>query len=141
MTLKRMKSIWVSDHERKLYILFEQRLEKIYEEKKEEQKLSDPEAENSESFQELLRKEWYAYLRSLSKDVKVLFTDDHKLYCRITVDAASTGLNKLIGRHLYDWVKLDEIKGVVVSDPLYTTGNSFEMSEEFAFKILALGLP
>jgi hypothetical protein len=125
----------------KLYILFEQRLEKIYEEKRKEQKLSDPEAENSESFQELLRKEWYVYLRGLSKDVKVLFTEDYKLYCRTTVDAASTGLNKLIGRNLRQWIKFDEIKGVVVADPLYTTGNSFEMSEEFALKILSLGLP
>jgi len=139
--LKRMKITWVTANEMKLYILFEQRLEKIYEEKRKEQKLSDPEAENSESFQELLRKEWYVYLRGLSKDVKVLFTEDYKLYCRTTVDAASTGLNKLIGRNLRQWIKFDEIKGVVVADPLYTTGNSFEMSEEFALKILSLGLP
>ena len=132
MMLKKMKSIWVSDHERKLYILFEQRLEKIYEEKREEQRLSHQEAENSESFQELLRKEWYGYLRGLSKDVKVIPPK---------WSSKSSGLNKLIGRHPYRWIKFEKIKGVVVADPLYTTGNSFEMSEEFALKVLSLGLP
>lgn len=129
------------DLERKLYLLFEQKLEKIYEEKRAEQRLSHEKAESSEDFQELLRKEWYGYLRSLAKDVNVLISDNHGCYCRITIDAASTGLNKLIGRHLYEWIKFDEVKGIIIADPLYTSGNSFEMGEEFALKVLSLGLP
>lgn len=128
------------DLERKLYLLFEQKLEKIYEEKRAEQRLSHEKAESSEDFQELLRKEWYGYLRSLAKDVNVLMSDNHGWYCRITIDAAS-GPELRIGRHLYEWIKFDEVKGVIIADPLYTSGNSFEMSEEFALKVLSLGLP